>query len=597
MSDREYAAYCAKLDAEFAAKHPTLGRTAEDDYKLITLGYDENNVPFQLDEIVRMSHSHLVGATGGGKSAAMVQAMQQDVGRGRGLILLDPHGSHPDSPFAQMLAWIERMGFDATGRVIVIDPNVADPIIGFNPLARLPGTDLSVIADALLEAFQRAWGDEDLHAKPNILTVLTATFIALAEKGLTLCEAKSLYQRDDPHGVRARLIADLQDEFAKEELERLHELASDPRSRADFNAQVVGPINRLNVFLSAPAVRTMLGQTENTLDFLDVMDKGKIVLVNLSPGAKLSEDKAKLLGTIVLRYLFLLCKQRRSAEPFFLYVDECHGLLSGDVAALLSEARKFRVGVLLAHQFLFQLRDASELIYQAVMATTVSKVVFRMELPEEARLMAEMVIPFDVETPVAASIRPTAVGQMRVRLPSASRSLQTSESEAVSESVGEMEAHTIGSASAVTSATSTATGASELASQLSTPPLLLFGPNAENASAMPMLLSQSAGTGQSQLDSASQAQSQISSEATTYARTKALSQSKGQSRGISETEGWHEAFETLFENLPTAFHSLDTLRYLAGERIRALPIGKAFVRSQGKCACVTIPDPKTKPYG
>jgi hypothetical protein len=98
-------------------------------------------------------------------------------------------------------------------------------------------------------------------------------------------------------------------------------------------------------------------------------------------------------------------------------------------------------------------------------------------------------------------------------------------------------------------------------------------------------------------DTASQAQSEISSEATTYARSKAISKSTGQGRGISETEGWHEGFETIYASLPTSFHSLDTLRYLAGERIRALPVGKAFVRSQGKSACVTIPDPKTKPYG
>ena len=598
--DRDVEAHKAKLKAEHAAEYPSLAagaKPAASRFSLITLGVTETGAPVRVDEIHRMAHTLLVGASGSGKSTAMLQLMQQDIGRGRGLLLLDPHGSDPESPFAEIQAWIEAMGFDKTGRVIVVDPNVREQVVGFNPLAPLPGTDFSVIADALLQAFQRAWGDEDMNAKPNIRTVLTATFVALAEKGLTIPDAKLIYERDDPHGVRARLIASLGDEFARDELQRLHELAGDPRSRGDYNAQVVGPINRLNLFVSAPAIRTMLGQTERTLDLLDAMDTGKIVLVNLNPGGALSEEKAKLLGTLLLRYLFLLAKQRRTREPFFLYVDECHQVLSGDVAALLAEARKYRVGVHLAHQFLWQLEEASELIYHAVMKTTRTKIVFAMEDPQEAQLMAEMVIPLDLETPVKASIRPTVVGQERVELRSRAQGKHVAESAGRVEATGEMEAHSIGAASADSSATGAASGSSELASQLSTPPLLLFGPNAPDASAFPVLLSQTAGTGLSRADTTSQAHSDISSESSTYARSASRGTSHTLTHGTSETEGSTEGFASIFADLPTSFHSLDNLRYLAGEQIRKLPVGTAFVYFQGNSARVTIPDPKTKPYG
>lgn len=637
--DPEIAAHLAELDAEFDARFPELARAARPARKrfdLITLGTNDTGERVRFDEVHRLAHTYLVGTTGTGKSTLMLQLMQQDIARGRGLVLIDPHGSDPTSPFARLQSWIEAMGFHKTGRVITIDPNLRDHVVGFNPLAPLPDTDPSVIADALIQAFQRAWGDEDINAKPNIRSVLTAMFIALSEKGLTIPDAKLLYDREDRHGIRQHLIDTLADEFARDELERLHQLATDRASRGDFNAQVVGPINRLNLFVGAPAIRTMLGQTEETLDLREAMDSGKIVLVNLNPGGGLSEEKAKLLGAVLLRYLFLLAKQRRSREPYFLYIDECHDVLSGDVARLLAEARKFRVGVHLANQFLWQLEEASELILHAVLKTTRTKVVFAMEDPEEAQRMGEMVIPLDLETPIKASIRPTAIGQQRV--PMASGSKTRSDAETTGRSITNSEAIAIGHtrmrgsshglveseaegfveavADAISQGSSTGAGAGmaestslSFTSDPSTPGLVQLPTSQVDATGSTLAANTFTGVSSAKTLSDSRARSTTKGRATvtmesegeaisqSITRGLAVSDSAAHTTGTSETDGWSEGFETVFALLPNGFHSIENMRYFAGEQIRQLPVGKAFVYALGKSARITIADPAKKPYG
>jgi len=585
-----------ELGAEFGKRFPALrgpdARRASPDFTRITLGSNERGDPVRLDERPRLEHMHIVGVTGSGKTTLLEYMLRQDITRGRGVCVFDPHGNHPDSLYRRLASWLDRSGFIETGRVHLIDPNVREHVVGLNPLAPLDDTDHSVIADALLEAFSRVWGDEDMLTKPTIRTVLRATFVALIEMRLTLAEAKLLYDPHDTHGVRARVISQLTDEYARDELERLHQTALDERSKRDFRAEVVGPINRINEFVSSNTIRAMFGQTERVLDLQKILDKGEILLVNLGHGRAVSEANTRLLGTLLLRYLFLLCARRKNLEPYFLYIDECHRYLTGDIPNILPEVRKYGIGVVLAHQFLHQLGKPDDAIYQAAMNSTEIKAVFRINSPDEAQSLAETVLPLDLEMPVAASVRPTAVGQRRVQFPSQSRSLHQSESEGEAHSVGEMEARSSGQASGIVTATGAATGSSELASQLMTPNPSLFGPNAPNASGLPMVLSETAGTGLSQVSSISEARSDISTESETYARSYATTTSKARAEGSSTTEGWTEGFETIYQDLPTSFHSLENARYMAGETLRKLPVGSAFVAWRGQHARVKVPPPR-----
>src|SRR5690606_111585 len=137
------------------------------------------------------------------KTTFLAHCILQDIRRGRGGIVMDPHGSHRDSLYHHLLTALEADGFCRTGRVHVLDPNISSHVVGFNPLAALPDTDEAVIADAMVEAFERVWGDEDSHATPTIRSILKATFTAPAELRLPLTAAKHLYDPNDRYGLRA----------------------------------------------------------------------------------------------------------------------------------------------------------------------------------------------------------------------------------------------------------------------------------------------------------------------------------------------------------------------------------------------------------
>ena len=243
-----------------------------------------------LDDATRLRHLHCVGVTGSGKTTALKNMALSDFRRGRGGIIIDPHGSHPGSLYNELISELHRDGFFSTGRVHLIDPNIRSHVVPINFLARFDNTDVSVISDAMVQAFERTWGDEDTHQKPTIRTILKATFTTLAELGLPLADAKLLFDSHDRAGFRARAITLIENPYARDELERLHTTALDERSKRDFRAEVVGPINRLNEFVSSDAIRAMLsvvdvpGQARRTLDLLDIMNKGDIVLVSLSHG-------------------------------------------------------------------------------------------------------------------------------------------------------------------------------------------------------------------------------------------------------------------------------------------------------------------------
>ena len=190
-------------------------------------------------------------------------------------------------------------------------------------------------------------------------------------------------------------------------------------------------------------------QPDNTIDLLDIMNRGHILLVDLQHGGAVDEAATDLLGKIILRYLFLLMNHRKpyalpgsiekKFNPFFVYVDEAHRYVTDDVEGLLTQSRKFGIGVTLAHQYLGQLGKPGDKIYEAVRNSTEAKVVFRVKAPEEAQALALDVLRLTLELPVQASIRPTQVGYTIGKL--ASESYSVHEGEGVSEAIHAAEAN------------------------------------------------------------------------------------------------------------------------------------------------------------
>jgi len=605
----------------------------------IVLGLSEKRNPVVLPERPRLEHLHVIGATGSGKTNFLQHCIRQDITRGRGVCVIDPHGNHPDSLYRSLIAWLDERGLAKTRTIHLIDPNAATHTVGFNPLERPDGeTDLSVIASATLEAFERVWGDEDTHSKPTIRRVLKATFVALAELGLTLSEAELLFDPHDAHGVRALALQKLTDRYARSVLQELHQMALDDRSKRDFRAEVVGPINRLAEFVSAPAMRRIVGQRKRTLDLRAALDEGHIILANLAGGQRVADDDAELLGRLLTRFLFFHAKRRQKPEvPFFFYLDECQRYLSGDVPELLGEARKFGLAVIASHQWLAQLGKPEDPIYAAMLNGPNLRAVFRLKDPKEAESLAEAVMPLDLERPVAALVKPTVVGHRRTRFRAWGRAEHeahstasaTTRSEGVTESEADTEVQSnsesvseslsdSSSDTAMHSATSmSAHGVADMASMGSvrgegasagetmTPERGWFsGPEVLSTSAGESAMSAaSAGSthsassmagvssgdsgghtaGRSRAAGTSSARGASRAHMRAHAFSSSVSQTEAEAhmRGTSQSESESEGLEPVYRDLPSAVHSRENVRYLAAQLLRSLPTGQGLLAYVG----------------
>jgi len=525
-----------------------------------------------------------------------------------------------------MLCWLDARGFTKSRVIHLIDPNAPTHVTGLNPLS-LPSDDYqpTVIAEAMQEALERMWGEEDMNTKPTMQRVLAAILTALTELKLTLAEARLLFDPADRHGVRSWAIANLVNDEAREELEWLHDIASEPRGRQDFRQEITGPRNRLAKLTRDDSIRLMVGQ-EVGIDFRAALDEGHIILANLSPGPRAGDKATQLLGRLLTRSLFFHAARRLHPDrPFFLYLDECQLYLSGDISRMLAEARKHGLSVLLAHQTLAQLKMAGMDILEAVKNTTNVKVVLRIKDMEEAAELADTVLRYDLEMPVRSLVKPTLVGHRLTRLKSESASDQfattnmhtratgttvtesssytSGTSDTMSEGAGISESDSAGRSSGIShgSTSGSATG-TNCGIQFGPPsnvpwlPPATLGTSQGESTQVSMAQSSAMQRGDSQ-SSSKTTSSNISSAQTTsesWTEGTAVSESVSVATGEAETvghgtsAGWQEAFEALLEDRPTAVHGLESVRYMAASVLRNLTAGRAavnFVDSDGMKVC------------
>lgn len=632
-----------RLMATYAHRFPTLARRrmqrtqTQQALSGTYIGTDPDGGPVALDESARSRHMHVIGTTGSGKTTLLKRMVLADALQGHGAIVVDPWGSHQGSLFYEILEALLEAGLVAAGRVHVIDFNVRTHCVPLNFLARFDDTDISVLAAALLQAIERVW-NEDTHDKPTTRSILKASLMACAERGLPMTSVKELFDPLDRNGFRAETVTRLNNEYARDEIERLHLLSLDTRNARDFRAEVIGPLNRINEFLSTDAIRATLGvvdkphEPRRTLDLLEIMNKGDVLLVNLQHGPFASEADCTLFGALLLRYLFLLASRRTHYTPYYCYIDECHRFLTGDIANILAEIRKFGVGMVLAHQFLSQLGKPDDLIYQALINCTEIKTVFRVKDPLEAQRLAEMVLPLNTERPLATSVRPTVIGHRRVKL--ASRSKTHSASETDSEGWGESETishstswssstargttrgKTYGTGTSSGSARSSGSGAfsatGEGTSTTMTPQRTILGPNADNAEWTPyptaegvnenasrgtsVNASRTDSTGQSESWSTAESHSLVESDSTATTDGVSFGRSSmyatARTTGTAAQTGEAEAFEPVYADLPSSFHTLESERYRAGAILGALPVGRCVLNLNNRSIVLTVPPPK-----
>jgi hypothetical protein len=334
-----------------------LGRTA----------FRNDRRPFGIKRADRRAHIYVIGQTGTGKSTLLETMIRQDLAAGEGLALLDPHGDLVERVLACVPA---RRRSDL---VYVDVPDPSQPW-GFNPLSGVAAEKRPLAASALLDAFKKLWSDT---WGPRLEHILRNGLLALLDQPeATLAGVLRLLSDED---YRRAAMANVQSQTVRAFW--LREYKDYP---ARFRIEAIAPIqNKVGAFLANPLLYTILTQPRQPLDLRAIMDDGRLLLVNLSKG-KIGEDTAALLGSLLVASLGTAALSRADQLPrercdFWVYLDEFHTVTTLSLATMLSELRKYRVGLTLAHQYVAQLDEA---VQAAVFGNVGTICCFRVGAPD-----------------------------------------------------------------------------------------------------------------------------------------------------------------------------------------------------------------------
>lgn len=334
----------------------------------------------KLSPDMRERHMQVMGVPGKGKSKFLEGMIREDILAGHGLMLFDPTGNL----YNDLVSWLVEKGLLSQDRFILIDPNQVDYALGYNPLQfeSEPGETLTQrkhkikdVVDLVLEAFASMMGGEDAEKMPLYTRIMNMILYVIADQGLTINEAQYLIRRQS--ALRGFLTANSSHEIVRDAWEELGDL-----SARDFQNWFMASTNRIERFLMSPTIQYMLAQKENTIDFTDIMDSGKVVLVNLAATAPgYTTQDATILGRLLLNDLTRKTRLRqridgKNPRSFYCYIDECDRFLNEDVVQGIEKLRQFGLRMILSHQSLSQLRYISERVYGAVDGSAQVKVYF-----------------------------------------------------------------------------------------------------------------------------------------------------------------------------------------------------------------------------
>jgi hypothetical protein len=326
-------------------------------------------VPVYLTTDQRVRHTHIVGTSGTGKSSLLFNMIQQDIENGEGVAVLDPHGDL----VKQILGIIPDERLDD---VVLVDTSDVEFPVSFNILQAQTNEEKNLLASDLVAVFHRlssSWGEQmDTVLQNAILAVLKS------RDGGTLLDLQ-------------RFLAEKQ--FRKEYLESVQDWGvryfwENVFPQLTGGKSIGSVLARLQDFFSRESIRNMVSQPQNKLDFADIMDSGKIFLARLPKG--LGNENSSLLGTLLISKFQQIAMARQSQEmaarkDFWIYIDEFANFITPSMAEILSEARKYRVGLILAHHQLHQLQSSPD-VASAVMAHPCTRIVFRVEDDDAKKL-------------------------------------------------------------------------------------------------------------------------------------------------------------------------------------------------------------------
>ena len=342
--------------------------------------FRNDNRLFGIRDHDRFSHIYAIGKTGTGKSTLLETIVLQDIDRGKGAALIDPHGDLADAVAKNIP---DRRKDD------LLYLNAADPSqpYGYNPLRRVRDDRIALAASGLMEVFKRTWTD---GWGVRMEHIMRNGIMALLERPhSTLPDLLRIFADKE---FRKEVVGQIRNEtvrtFFQQEFERY--------SYA-YRADGIAPIqNKVGAFLADPLLNRILTKPQIDLHIREVMDRGKILLVNLAKG-RIGDDSASLLGGLLVTTIGLAAFSRADLDPkdrhdFFICVDEFQNFTTLSLANMLSELRKYRIGFAMAHQYQHQLEPE---IRHSVLGNCGTIISFRVGAEDAPYLAREFAGVFD----------------------------------------------------------------------------------------------------------------------------------------------------------------------------------------------------------
>lgn len=336
----------------------------------------------------RGRHFYVVGTTGSGKTRFLESLIKQDIENGFGFGVIDPHSDFTEDVKGLLYLLNGDEPKFLQEQVVLIDPTDKTNTVTFNPLERTSKESAARVASELTEAFKKIWKDawgarmEDL---------LKNTLIALIENDLTLAEVRPFLTNLE---IRHKILEKVNHDICREYFEQFNSL---PRNKQ--NEWMESTLNKVDAFVFDPELRQMLASPKSSFNLREVMDEGKILLVKLDKGRL--KGNADLLGSLLLAKIQAAAFSRTDLleserKNFYLYIDEFQNFATESFITMLSEARKYRLALTLAHQQLAQLIPS---LRAAILSNCRLQAYFQISREDSNILAKESLVPIYDDPP------------------------------------------------------------------------------------------------------------------------------------------------------------------------------------------------------
>ncbi|MFP4514985.1 MAG: CxxC-x17-CxxC domain-containing protein [Parcubacteria group bacterium] len=334
---------------------------------------------FGIKKDDRRRHMYFIGKTGMGKSTVLENMIISDIRAGNGVAVVDPHGDLAEKV-------IEYIPSNRVEDVVNINPSDINYPIAFNVVEQVEPHLRHLVASGLVGVFKKLWADS---WGPRLEYILRNAVLAILDyPGSTLLGVVRMLSDKK---YRKSVVANIQDPVVKSFWQKEFGSYADK-----FATEAVSPIqNKVGQFLSSSLMRNIVGQVKSSINIREIMDEGKIVIMNLSKG-RIGEDNSALLGAMMITKIQLAAMSRvdipeKDRRDFYLYIDEFQNFSTESFANILSEARKYRLNLIMAHQYIEQLGDT---VKAAVFGNVGTLVTFRAGAADAEELVKEFTPTF-----------------------------------------------------------------------------------------------------------------------------------------------------------------------------------------------------------